>query len=74
MKLVSYLNDGHDQFALLVDGLVYNADLVHMELPSSMGMFLNYWEDLYPVAVSVNEAIIDGRISKAKGVPLEKVE
>ena len=74
MKLVSYLNNGHDQFALLVNDLVYNADLVHMELPSSMGMFLNYWEDLYPVALSVNRAIIEGRISKAKGIPLEEVE
>jgi fumarylacetoacetate (FAA) hydrolase len=74
MKLVSYLNDGHDQLALLVNDLVYNADLVHMELPSSMGMFLNYWDDLYPVALSVNEAIIDGRISKAKGIPVEEVE
>ena len=74
MKLVSYLNDGRDQFAILVDGLVYNADLVHMELPSSMGMFLNYWEDLYPSALSANQAIIDGHVSKAKGIPIEEVE
>lgn len=74
MKLVSYLNDGHDQLALLVDGLVYNTDLVHMELPSSMGMFLNYWDDLCPIALSVNQAIIDGRISRAKGISIEEVE
>jgi fumarylacetoacetate (FAA) hydrolase len=74
MKLVSYLNDGHDQLAILVDDLVYNADLVHMELPSSMGMFLNYWDDLYPVALSINQAIIEGRISKARGVQLEEVD
>ena len=74
MKLISYLNDGHDQLAFLVDELVYNADLVHMELPSSIGMFLNYWDDLYPLALSVNQAIIDGRISKAKGLALEEVE
>jgi fumarylacetoacetate (FAA) hydrolase len=74
MKLVSYLNDGRDQFAILVDGLVYNADLVHMELPSSMGMFLNYWEDLYPSALSANQAIIDGHVAKAKGIPIEEVE
>src|SRR3954451_9902560 len=74
MKLVSYLSDGHDQLAFLVNDLVYNADLVHMELPSSMGMFLNYWDDLYPLALSVNQALIDERISKAKGVALEEVE
>src|SRR4051794_23035084 len=74
MKLVSYLSDGHDQLAFLVNDLVYNADLVHMELPSSMGMFLNYWDDLYALALSVNQAIIDERISKAKGVALEEVE
>lgn len=74
MKLISYLNDGHDQLAFLVDGLVYNADLVHMELPSSMGMFLNYWDDLYPLALSVHQAIVDDRISKAKSKPVEDVE
>src|SRR3954471_13496869 len=74
MKLVSYLTEGHDQLAFLVNDLVYNADLVHMELPSSMGMFLNYWDDLYALALSVNQAIIDERISKAKGVALEEVE
>ena len=74
MKLVSYLSDGHDQLALLVNGLVFNADEVHMNLPSSIGMFLNYWEDLYPLALSVNEAIMDGRISKVRGKPLEEVQ
>src|SRR6478672_8849635 len=74
MKLISYLNDGHDQLALLVNGLVFNTDDVHMNLPSSIGMFLNYWEDLYPLAQSVNEAIFDGRISKVRGKPLEEVQ
>ena len=50
MKLVSYVRDGHDQLAIYIDGYLYNTDQLHPELPSSMGMFLNYWDDYYPIA------------------------
>lgn len=74
MKLVSYLKDGHDQLAFLVDNLLFDADLLHPELPSSMNMFLNYWEENMPIATAVNNAILDGRIGKDKGVALEDVQ
>ena len=61
MKLVSYLNDGQDQLAILVDGMLYNTDELHPDLPSSMGMFLNYWDDAYPNALVADQAIKEKR-------------
>ena len=74
MKLVSYLRDGHDQLAFLVNDFLYDCDAVHPELPNSMNMFLNFWEETYPIAEKVNAAIIDGRIDTTKGISLNDVE
>jgi fumarylacetoacetate (FAA) hydrolase len=68
MKLVSYLADGRDQLAFLVDGLLYDCDLLHPELPNSMNMFLHYWDDMLPIAQQVEAAIKTGRISKDQGI------
>jgi fumarylacetoacetate (FAA) hydrolase len=73
MKLVSYINDGRDQLAFLVDDLLYDCDLVHPELPNSMNMFLHYWDDMFPVAQQVNAAIKGGRISRDKGIALTDI-
>ncbi len=74
MKLVSYLTNQHDQLAFLVDGLLYDCDLLHPELPNSMTMFLQYWDDNYALAQKVEASIKDGRISKDKGVPISDVQ
>lgn len=71
MKLVSYLKDEHDQLAMLENDLLYDADLLHMELPSSMSMFLNFWEDNYVLGLKIQQAIKDKRIGKEKGFPVE---
>lgn len=67
MKLVSYDNDGQDQLAILVNGMLYDTDLLHPNLPGSMGMFLNYWEDVYPIALSVDSRIKGGKIPAQQG-------
>jgi fumarylacetoacetate (FAA) hydrolase len=74
MKLVSYLIEGRDQLAFLVDGLLFDCDLINPELPNSMNMFLHYWEDMYPIAQQVDAAIKSGRISKDQGIPFEESE
>lgn len=74
MKLVSYLVDGRDQLAFLVDGLLFDCDLLHPELPNSMNMFLNYWDDMFPIAKKVEEAIKSGRIGKEQGISMEEAE
>jgi fumarylacetoacetate (FAA) hydrolase len=72
MKLVSYLKDERDQLAILENNFLYDTDLLHTEMPSSMSMFLGYWEDNYSLALKLYQAIIDDRIGKEKGYPLEE--
>ncbi|MBX9732479.1 MAG: fumarylacetoacetate hydrolase family protein [Chitinophagaceae bacterium] len=74
MKLVSYLNNGHDQLAFFVDGFLYDCDLVHPELPNSMNMFLQYWEEMFPIAQQTNAAILAGRIGKEKGIDINSIQ
>jgi fumarylacetoacetate (FAA) hydrolase len=74
MKLVTYLKDEHDQLAVLVDGYLYDMENLHPDLPNTMGMFLNYWEDALPMAQGGVLMIEEGRISQAKGVPYDSVE
>ncbi len=71
MKLVSYLKDEHDQLAMLENGLLYDTDLLHLEMPSSMSMFLNFWEDNYELGLKLQQAIRDNLIGKEKGFPVE---
>lgn len=73
MKLVSYLNEDHAQLALLVNGYLFNTDHLNPNLPSSMTMFLNYWEDSYPIAYSLNRTLIEGT-SRFRAIPLEEAE
>jgi fumarylacetoacetate (FAA) hydrolase len=74
MKLVSYLREDHDQLAILVDGRLYDTDLMHPDLPTSMSMFLNFWEDVFPLAAAVDRAIKEGNVSQQQGIPVESVE
>lgn len=60
MKLVTYLKDGHDQLALLINGSLYDTDQLHPDLPISMAMFLNYWDDVFPVAMAAEKKVKDG--------------
>lgn len=71
MKLVTYLKDDHDQLAILVDGLLYDTDLLHPDLPVSMAMFLNYWDDCYPVALTAEYQIKNGISKSVVGVPVD---
>jgi fumarylacetoacetate (FAA) hydrolase len=70
MKLVSYLKDGHDYLGVLVDDLVFDMETLHPDLPSTMGLFLTYWEDTFPFAVNGVELIKQGKIRREKGVPV----
>lgn len=66
MQLVSYLKDGNDQLGIVVNDVVYDLDAISTDLPSSMSMMLNYWEDYYPMALSVEKGILEGRYDKQK--------
>lgn len=74
MKLVSYIKEGHEQLALHVNGILYDVDGLHPELPSTMSMFLNYWDDYFPLTQAINESILEGKISLNKGIPIESAQ
>lgn len=69
MKLVTYLKDGHEQLAMLVEDNLYDMDNLHPDLPMSMAMFLNYWEDVMPLARAAEMKIKDGLTRSSLGVP-----
>ncbi|MCU0376362.1 MAG: fumarylacetoacetate hydrolase family protein, partial [Chitinophagaceae bacterium] len=73
MKLVSHVQNGHEQLALYHQGRLYNMDKLHPELPNTMGMFLTYWDEVYDIAYRMNAAIAEGTVSAAKGIALAEV-
>ena len=74
MKLVSYLKDDQDQLAFLANNLLFDTDLMHPDLPVSMSMFLNFWEDVYPMAVAIDKALKEEKVSHLQGISLEEME
>ena len=74
MKLVSYLKDGQDQLAFLSNGMLYDADLMHPDLPISMSMMLNYWEEVRPIVESIDNNMKKGNVSGQFGIPMKDVE
>lgn len=74
MKLVSYLQDEQDHLGVVVNGKVYNMEYLHPDLPTTMGMFLNFWEEVFPVAQAGVQMIEEGRIAESRGVALESLQ
>src|SRR5579864_4647878 len=74
MKFVSYLKEEHDQLAILVDGLLFDLETLHPDLPGNMSMFLHYWEDMLPMVRAGEIGISEGHIAREKGVSVEAVQ
>jgi len=74
MKLTTYLKEGNEQLALMVDELLFDMDSLHPDLPMSMIMFLNYWDDCYPLALAALQAMKEGRMSRPRGILVRDVE
>jgi len=74
MKLVSYLKEEHDQLGVLIDDTVYDMDVLHPDLPNSMSMFLNYWEDSFPVAQAGELMLREGSRKSNRGIPVNDVQ
>jgi len=72
MKIVSYLREGHDRLALLVDGLLYDFEVLHPDLPANMSMFLNFWDDYYPLALGSETMVREGKILPEQGFAYEE--
>ncbi len=74
MKLVSYLKDGHDQLAAYIEGYLYDMENLHPDLPNTMSMFLNYWDESLSMAMGGEIMVREGKISKNKAVAFEDVQ
>ena len=74
MKLITYLLDGQEQLAVLENGKVYNMDQLHPDLPSSMNLFLNYWDEYLPVAKAGMDAVHKGRILPGRTISVDQVQ
>lgn len=73
MKLVSYLREDNEQLAFLVDGVLYDCDLLNPELPATMGMLLNFWDDLFPLMQQTEEAIRLDNLGEGNGIGMNEV-
>jgi fumarylacetoacetate (FAA) hydrolase len=72
MKLVSYLQDEHENLGVLINNTIYNMEVLHPDLPNSMSMFLNYWEESYPIAQAGELLLREGTRTTNKGIPLQE--
>ncbi|MBI1341952.1 MAG: fumarylacetoacetate hydrolase family protein [Terrimonas sp.] len=73
MKLVSYLTDEHDRLGVLINDKVYDMEVLHPDLPNSMSLFLNYWEDSFPVAQAAELMLREGERTSNRGMPVSDV-
>ncbi len=75
MRLVTYLKNGQEQqLAMLFDGKLYDMDTLHPDLPVGMAMFLNYWEDVMPIARAAEERLKQGGYTRLFPVDYDQVE
>src|SRR3954447_22202287 len=74
MKLISYLHHDNEQLAFLVDGFLYDCDLLNPELPATMGMFLNFWDNLFPLMQQTEEAIRLNNLGEGEGRDINEVQ
>lgn len=74
MKLVTYLKDGHDQLGIIVDGNIYAMDALHNDLPNTMAMLLNFWDEFIPMAKIVEQRIKEGLVRNVMGDPYSDAE
>jgi fumarylacetoacetate (FAA) hydrolase len=74
MRLVTFLNDGHDQLGIVVNEKVYALEELHRDLPNSMAMFLNYWDELMPMARAVEQKVKDGLVRNEMGLAFADAE
>ncbi len=74
MQLLSYLKDGSDQLGVLINDLVFDMEVLHPDLPGSMGLFLNYWEDVFPIAQAGELMLRNGERTSNAGIPLQKIQ
>ena len=74
MKLVSYLKEEREQAALLVNDLLFDMEFIHPDLPNTMSMLLNYWDDCLLMLKAGEIAIEEEKISMNRGMAYDSVQ
>ena len=74
MIVITFRNESQEQLGVLIDGQVYAMDQLHPELPNSMNLFLNYWDDYLPIAQAAEKATRSGNRLTGMGKPVESTE
>jgi len=70
MKLVSYLEEDRDRLGVLINDIVYDMEVLHPDLPTSMSMFLNFWEDALPMAQAGELMLRERERTSNRGIPV----
>jgi fumarylacetoacetate (FAA) hydrolase len=73
MKLISYIKEEREQLGVLVNEMIYDMEVLHPDLPNTMSMFLNYWDDGFPIAQAGDLMLREGSRTSNQGVPLKDV-
>ena len=68
MKLVTYSNNGQEQLAFYIDGMLYNVNAANNLLPDSMDELLKYWEQTIGAMRTTETEIKKGK-NPVKGIP-----
>lgn len=74
MKFVTYIKDNHEQLAMHSNGKLYDTDKLHPDMPYSMTLLLNYWDDLMPLCEAIQQKLDQGEVYNAKGINYEDVQ
>jgi fumarylacetoacetate (FAA) hydrolase len=74
MKFVSYIKDDHEQLGILINNIIYSTEVLHPDLPGTMSMFLNYWEDTFPVAQAGELMLKEGTRTSNRGISLADIQ
>ncbi|MFI5186218.1 MAG: fumarylacetoacetate hydrolase family protein [Chitinophagales bacterium] len=74
MKLVSYLEEDRDRLGVLINDMVYDMEVLHPDLPTGMSMFLNFWEDAFPMAQAGELMLLEGQRTSNRGIPVTDVQ
>ena len=67
MKLVTYSNNGQEQLAYYIDGMLYNVNAANNLLPDTMDELLKYWETTIGAMRTTEDEIKKGK-NLVKGV------
>jgi fumarylacetoacetate (FAA) hydrolase len=74
MKLVSYIKDDREQVGVLINEYIYDMEVLHPDLPGTMSMLLNYWEETYSVAQAGELLLKEGTRTSNRGIALKDVQ